>query len=173
MLASISSRVNAGSIAISVSGSIDPSRCKCNSALSIAFIASPCHNSCAMTPNEVEAILGGYHGDPFRFLGPHETETGWEIRAFLPQALAADLETGGVRRPMTKTQSQGLFLARTPGDPGAYRIRLHLWDGAETTIDDPYRFPPLLSDFDLHLHGEGTQYESYRTMGAHPAECEG
>jgi 1,4-alpha-glucan branching enzyme len=39
--------------------------------------------------------------------------------------------------------------------------------------DDPYRFPTLLSDFDLHLYGEGTNYESYRTMGAHLATCDG
>ena len=34
-------------------------------------------------------------------------------------------------------------------------------------VDDPYRFPPLLTPFELHLHGEGTNYESYRTLGAH------
>ena len=37
-------------------------------------------------------------------------------------------------------------------------------------FDDPYRFPPLLTDFDLHLHGEGTHYESYNTLGAHLVE---
>src|SRR2546426_1523732 len=40
-------------------------------------------------------------------------------------------------------------------------------------LGDPYRFPPLLTDFELYLHGEGTNYESYRTLGAHPLECEG
>ena len=39
-------------------------------------------------------------------------------------------------------------------------------------LDDPYRFPPLLSDFDLHIHAEGTQYESYRVMGAHVVKCD-
>jgi 1,4-alpha-glucan branching enzyme len=40
-------------------------------------------------------------------------------------------------------------------------------------IGDPYRFPPLLTSFELYLHGEGTNYESYRTLGAHPMEYEG
>jgi 1,4-alpha-glucan branching enzyme len=40
-------------------------------------------------------------------------------------------------------------------------------------VEDPYRFAPLVSEFDLHLHSEGTQYESYRTMGAHLVECDG
>jgi 1,4-alpha-glucan branching enzyme len=31
----------------------------------------------------------------------------------------------------------------------------------------------LLTSFELHLHGEGTNYESYRTLGAHEIECEG
>ena len=44
-----------------------------------------------MTPEEIEAIVGGYHGDPFRILGPHAvrkrgTQARWEVRAFLPQA---------------------------------------------------------------------------------------
>ena len=35
------------------------------------------------------------------------------------------------------------------------------------SIDDAYRFPPILSDFELYLHGEGTHHESYNSLGAH------
>jgi 1,4-alpha-glucan branching enzyme len=34
-------------------------------------------------------------------------------------------------------------------------------------------FPPLLTDFDLHLHGEGTHYQAYRMLGAHVVELDG
>ena len=49
-----------------------------------------------MTAAEIEAIAGGYHGDPFRILGPHRVRKArgrdrWEVRAFLPQAAAADV----------------------------------------------------------------------------------
>ncbi len=125
-----------------------------------------------MLPHELEAIIGGYHGDPFRVLGPHSSADGWVVRAFLPQAMDADVVVAGATYPMGKVRSEGLFEAELATDPGAYKLQLTPWTGTDIEIDDPYRFPPLLSDFDLHLHGEGTHYESYRTFGAHLVECE-
>jgi 1,4-alpha-glucan branching enzyme len=132
-----------------------------------------------MTPQEIEAILNGTHGDPFSVLGPHQTKgidsgaDGWEVRAFLPQAMDAAAIVGGVAHPMRKTQSEGFFVAPLSVDPADYKLHLTLWNGSVAVIEDPYRFPPLISDFDLHIHGEGTQYESYHTMGAHLVECQG
>ena len=126
-----------------------------------------------MTPHEVEAIVGGYHGDPFRVLGPHQEPDGWEVRATCrkpPRPGAVD----GAPLAMEKIHPQGFFIAARPAPiRAAYRLALKLWNGAEKEIDDPYRFPPLLTSFDLHLHGEGTFYESFETMGAHLVTCEG
>jgi len=121
----------------------------------------------------MDAIVSGSHGDPFGVLGPHRKEDEWEVRAFLPQAMDAAALVDGVEHPMRKVRTEGFFVATLKNDPGQYRLRLTLWNGGQAEIEDPYRFSPLLSDFDLHLHGEGTQYESYRTMGAHLVECEG
>ena len=121
----------------------------------------------------MDAIVAGSHGDAFSVLGPHRTDTSWEVRAFLPQAMDAAVLIDGAEHAMLKTRSEGFFVATLPAQPGSYQLRLTLWNGARTDIEDPYRFPPLLSDFDLHLHGEGTQYESYRAMGAHLSECDG
>jgi 1,4-alpha-glucan branching enzyme len=126
-----------------------------------------------MTPQELEAILNGTHGDPFSLLGPHQVTGGWEVRAFLPQAMDAAAIVGGVAQPMLKARSEGFFVVSLPEDPKDYKLQLTLWNGATSVIDDPYRFPRLVSDFDLHIHGEGTQYESYRTMGAHIVDCLG
>jgi 1,4-alpha-glucan branching enzyme len=126
-----------------------------------------------MNSHEVEAIVGGYHGDPFRILGPHLEEGGWEVRAYLPHAAQAWILVEGAPHPMRKTNPQGFFVAALHNDPGAYRLRLKLWNGRVLEGEDPYRFPPLLTSFDLHLHGEGTFYESFNTMGAHLATCEG
>ena len=126
-----------------------------------------------MNGNEVEAIVGGYHGDPFRVLGPHRVKKGWEVRAFLPQASAACVILDDKAVPMQKTDAQGFYCASLDREPGRYRLRLTLWNGAEQEIEDAYRFPPLLTDFDLHLHGEGTNFESYRSLGAHLSECDG
>ncbi|MBZ5608876.1 MAG: 1,4-alpha-glucan branching protein GlgB [Acidobacteriia bacterium] len=126
-----------------------------------------------MTAQDVESILSGHHSDAFSVLGPHRTESGWEVRAFLPQAMDAAVVAGGVASPMHKARAEGFFVGKLDREPHGYRLRITLWNGSHVEMDDPYRFPPLISDFDLHIHGEGTQYESYRTMGAHLVACEG
>ncbi len=40
-------------------------------------------------------------------------------------------------------------------------------------IDDPYRYPPVLTDFDLHLLGEGTHFRLYEKLGARILEHAG
>ncbi len=131
-----------------------------------------------MTDQEVEAIVGGYHSDPFRVLGPHASGNGkrargWQVRAFLPQAESAEVLLGDAVCPMEKRHEAGLFVTSLKGAPGPYRLRLRLDGGRQIETDDPYRFPPLLTDYDLHLHAEGTNFESYRMLGAHLAEVEG
>jgi len=133
-----------------------------------------------MNNSEVEAIVGGYHGDPFRVLGPHPAKpakkgpsAGWRVCAFLPQAEDAELLLGEKAVPMSKLHPDGFFEAACPDAPGAYRLRLKLFDGASLVIDDPYRFPQLLTDFDLHLFGEGTNFEAHRMLGAHLTEVDG
>jgi 1,4-alpha-glucan branching enzyme len=133
-----------------------------------------------MTAEELEAIVGGYHGDAFRVLGPHsvrKTKSGqsrWEVRAFLPQAESAEVVVAG-EPPcgMNKQHPQGFFNALLNGAPRPYLLRARLWDGRQVDIDDPYRFGPQLSDTDLYLHTEGTLHEAYRTLGAHIVEVDG
>jgi 1,4-alpha-glucan branching enzyme len=131
-----------------------------------------------MTVAEIEAIVGGYHGDPFRILGPHRVEKPrgaprWEVRAFLPQAESAEVVLGDARIAMERKNSQGFFIGQMDGDPRLYKLRAKLAGGETVELEDPYRFPPQLSDFDLHLHGEGTHYETYDMLGAHLVESEG
>jgi 1,4-alpha-glucan branching enzyme len=131
-----------------------------------------------MTVAEIEAIVGGYHGDPFRILGPHRVQKlrgaqRWEVRAFLPQAESAEVVLDDARVVMERKNPQGFFIAQMDGDPRLYRLGAKLSGGGRVELEDPYRFPPLLSDFDLHLHGEGTHYETYDMLGAHLVESEG
>src|SRR5579883_1215301 len=131
-----------------------------------------------MTLEEIEAIVGGYHGDAFHILGPHGArkksgQSRWEVRAFLPQAQSVDVVLDGERFAMEKLDPNGFFCTVLDGDPRRYRLHVKLWDGRETDIDDPYRFGPLISDADLYLHTEGTLHEAYRTLGAHVAEVDG
>jgi 1,4-alpha-glucan branching enzyme len=77
-----------------------------------------------------------------------------------------------------KVHPEGLFEAvLMPGElpagegrvvnPGAYQVRLRFADGSVLTQHDPYAFPPLLTDYDLYLIGEGTDYLNYEKLGAH------
>jgi 1,4-alpha-glucan branching enzyme len=130
-----------------------------------------------MTREEIEALVGGYHGDPFRILGPHVVDRRkapcWEVRAFLPQAAEAEVTIDGASTPMKKVHPGGFWVASLPGDTRSYRLRVRTWDGVATEFEDPYRFPLLISDFDLHLYSEGTNQESYRSLGAHLAVVDG
>jgi len=46
-------------------------------------------------------------------------------------------------------------------------------NGDMKTIEDPYAFPSLLSEFDLYLIGEGTHYRIYDKLGAHLRTIDG
>ena len=54
-----------------------------------------------------------------------------------------------------------------------YRLRAEGSAGHTWEFDDPYRFPPVLTDYDLHLLGEGTHYRNWEKLGAHIVELEG
>ncbi|MGA2272626.1 MAG: 1,4-alpha-glucan branching protein GlgB [Bryobacteraceae bacterium] len=131
-----------------------------------------------MTAAEIESIVGGYHGDAFRILGPHSVrrkvgQARWEVRAFLPQAEVVEVLSEGQAWPMERRHAGGFFCAQMAGDPQRYTLRAHLWDGRDAEIEDPYRFGQLISDTEIYLHGEGTLHEAYRTLGAHLAESDG
>src|SRR5579871_1145762 len=131
-----------------------------------------------MIAADIEAIVGGYHGDAFRVLGPHivqkrDAAPKWEVRAFLPQATAAEVLIGENAFSMTRRHKEGFYVALLEGEQQPYRFRLKLYDGQSVELEDPYRFRPLLSSFQLHLHAEGTNYESYDMLGAHLTEVEG
>ncbi len=121
-----------------------------------------------MTEQELEAIAGGYHGDAFAVLGPHATgnngKTDWEIRAFLPHAKEAAVAFEGASVPMERAHTAGLFSARVPTRPAEYKLHITDHQGNVTEAEDAYRFPPLLTEFDLHLHSEGTNYEGYTPL---------
>ncbi|PYT14888.1 MAG: 1,4-alpha-glucan branching enzyme, partial [Acidobacteria bacterium] len=126
-----------------------------------------------METAEIEAIVEGRHRDAFGVLGPHQTGELCEIRAWLPHASQAFCLTSNEATPMERVHPAGFFVATFPHRPASYRLRIQLDSRESLDFEDPYRFPPLLTSFELYLHGEGTNYESYRTLGAQVALCEG
>ncbi len=124
---------------------------------------------------DIAAIVGAYHGDPFRVLGPHGAgKKRFEIRAFLPEAREAYVVIADGARQMERLDGEGFFQAVFgPDHSGPYRLRLEDHDGIWHEFEDPYRFPPWLTDLELHLHAEGNYLQSYEKLGAHRREVDG
>ncbi len=131
---------------------------------------------------EVEALVGGRHGDPFAVLGPHvhrdDGGAALAIRALLPRAREVRvLPSDGALAPapMARVHPEGLFEAVFPGraEPFRYRLAVTAPEGTVHELEDPYRFAPMLSDFDRLLLGQGTHYRSYDRLGAHLVAAEG
>jgi 1,4-alpha-glucan branching enzyme len=129
----------------------------------------------------IEAIVGGYHGAPAQVLGPQvitlDGAPALAIRAFRPldaRVWVVDLRDGQ-RHPMTRWHDAGFFEALFPGEsqPFAYRLIVQDAQGNEYELEDPYRFPPQLTDYDLYLFGEGNLFEAYRKFGAHMVTIDG
>ncbi|WP_114394477.1 1,4-alpha-glucan branching protein GlgB [Oleisolibacter albus] len=146
-----------------------------------------------MSPDTIALIVSGNHADPFAVLGPHRAagdadapdadsadgaqggDGPTDLRVFRPDADRVEIldGSGAVLAEMRRRHEGGFFEHRFDGPaPAGYRLRLHR-GAAAWEIDDPYRFPPLLGDLDLHLLGEGRHWRAYEQLGAHPVRIDG
>jgi 1,4-alpha-glucan branching enzyme len=124
-------------------------------------------------PAEAYAIVEGRHSDPFHYLGPHIENNRAVVRAFLPQASDVEaIDEHGHSAVLARLHDAGLFAGTLPHGATRYQLRARFGD---TVVDlqDPYRFLPILTDFDLYLLGEGTHRRLYDKLGAHPMTLDG
>jgi 1,4-alpha-glucan branching enzyme len=122
---------------------------------------------------EAYAVIEGRHSDPFHYLGLHLEEGGPVVRVFLPDAAEVSVvDEGGHPSSLQRIHDTGLFAGRLANGESRYRVRARFGDHV-VEFEDPYRFPPVLSDFDLYLLGEGTHLQLYDKLGAHPLTLEG
>ncbi len=124
---------------------------------------------------DVDAIAAARQKDPFAVLGPHLTDVGWTIRAFVTEALQV--------RAVTREGAPIAELGRRKGDffealiPEAaqrpvYRLEVTRVEGVDS-YEDAYAFGPALGPLDDHLLVEGAHHELYRRLGAQMARHEG
>jgi len=138
----------------------------------------------------IEALVAGRNADPFALLGPHRTNDGWAIRFFLPWASEASVALRGttinrltvpppILMQAKKLHPGGVFEALFPTKqpeppaPGSYKLVARGHQGESIELYDTYAFPYLLTEFDLHLMGEGRHYDTYDKLGAHLVTIEG
>ena len=76
---------------------------------------------------------------------------------------------------MERIHPDGFFEAVFPdrSDAFPYRLAVENHEGHAWEFVDPYQFGPVLTDFDLHLLGEGTHYRNFERLGAHLRDHEG
>ena len=135
-----------------------------------------------LSADEMQRIVDACHHDPFQVLGAHPVTVNGApaiaVRAFLPQVqevtvLAVDGDAATY--PMARVHADGLFEAVCADRDEVFGYTLCAADGQghTWTVVDPYAFGPVLSDFDLHLLGEGNDHKSYEKLGAHVRDLGG
>ena len=101
------------------------------------------------------------------------------VRAYMPHTNQVWLAhtSHSDRMPMRRIHPSGLYeaICPWPGYEGLSRYKLQIEDsaGQQVTMHDPYSFPPLLTEFDLHLLCEGRHWRAYDRLGAHVRDIDG
>jgi 1,4-alpha-glucan branching enzyme len=118
------------------------------------------------------SIVEGRCSDPFAYLGLHREDGKPVVRAFLPEAQRVSVLQADRAVNLERLHESGLFAGPIPSTNENYRLRAE-YAGGVAEFEDTYRFPPLLSDYDLHLLGEGRHLLLYDRLGAHPISLDG
>ncbi|MCB1495069.1 MAG: 1,4-alpha-glucan branching protein GlgB [Bauldia sp.] len=126
----------------------------------------------------IDAIVQGRHGDPFALLGMHtHTNAPVSVRLFSPGAEEAriiDKASGKDVATLERLHPDGFFAGPVPRRRKPFPYLVEFTNAAASwRIEDPYRFPSLLGDIDVHLMGEGRHRRIYDHLGAHQRILDG
>ena len=159
--------------------SMDPSGPSVSDGPPYERIDEPVFESTA-DPETIAALAGGYYSTPFDILGLHYLTMaggalGLVVRTIQPQARHVSVVRSDTEYPMKRVHADGVFEAVFPGETDFFRYEFSivLPDDRTYRIEDPYRFPPLLTEYDLHLFSEGNHFQLYDKLGAHLVVHEG
>ena len=135
-----------------------------------------------LSPADVDALVHARHPEPRSVLGYHEFPRRDEqplclVRVLEPDAVRVEVcwEDGATGVPLARLHAAGLFEGRVPyrRPLQPYRLSIRYRNGTDLSKHDAYFFAPQLSDFDLHLFGEGNHHSIYYKLGAHPVVLDG
>ena len=131
---------------------------------------------------EINRIINAEHSDPHVILGLHEYEKDGAdvlaIRTFYPGAKRITLTDPADETficELEQIHEDGFFEKVITERSKWFRYKLKIEDYEANTWStfDSYSFPRVLSELDLHLFGEGTHYQIYDKLGAHPKTLDG
>ncbi len=125
-----------------------------------------------LTIKEIERVLDFQEPEPFEVLGPHllPDHMGVVIRAYLPRAKDAWINLRSQERgivPMKRLHASGFFQAVFENQKQIFSYLVGYRDehGHVTESEDPYAYQTEISDYDLHLFGEGNHLQIYEKFG--------
>lgn len=134
-----------------------------------------------ITSEQVNQIVHNLHHDPFEILGCHllsekDNQKQWVIRAYLPKANSASVVIPNSRQEyeMQPHHHPNFFECEIEAtELNSYQLRIKEGDH-EKVVYDPYQFKEVqLTDYDIHLFGEGNHHRIYEKLGAHVIEQNG
>ena len=125
----------------------------------------------------IEALVYSEEDEPQEILGPHKTEEGILVQAFLPTAvkMTAVIRGTGKEYEMELADEGGFFAVLLPGKTvPEYFFRVEYDNGVVQDLEDAYRFQPkVYAAKDLDKFEAGIHYTLYEKMGAHPMTIKG
>ena len=130
----------------------------------------------------IEELTYSESADPHRMLGPHATEEGLLIQAFIPTATAITVKlTGnGKKYPMELADEAGFYAVLIPRKTVTDYTLLVTYDNGTEDKSSVLDFDKkaisdknLLNEDELKKFGAGIYYDIYEKMGAHPMTIDG
>jgi len=123
----------------------------------------------------IEELVYSEAAEPKAQLGPHVTEDGLLIQAFIPTAAAITVKiASGKTYPMEQQDEAGFFAVLVPRKSVTdYTLLVTYDNGTEAELYDPYAYGSQYTEGELKKFAAGIYYDVYKKMGAHPMEIKG
>ena len=126
-----------------------------------------------MPDKTLHALQAAREHDPFRVLGLHRQDEGWQLTVFRPRAGSVEVEIDGAWQPLARLPHSDVFRWQGTVPPAApWRLRVGEAQGTRE-FHDPYAFLPQASEQDLYLFNAGTNCQAYRLLGGAPETRQG
>ena len=124
----------------------------------------------------IEELVYSEAANPHALLGPHVTDNGLLIQAFIPTATAVTVKitTTGKKFPMELADEAGFYAVLVPRKSVTDYTLIVTYDNGETEeIHDPYAAPSQFTESDFKKFEAGIHYTIYEKLGAHPMMIHG
>jgi 1,4-alpha-glucan branching enzyme len=125
---------------------------------------------------EIDGIIYSEEDNPHAILGPHITEHGILIQAFISNAKAVTvkIKNSDNKYPMERQYEEGFYAVLLPRKTiPNYVYIVEDKEGTVREINDPYIFESQISEKETDLFLAGTNYKIYEKLGAHEMTLKG